>query len=474
MTRRWSHSRSQAQEASTAGSPVTALRVTHPVRARAVGAVWLSGVVAAGLLLPTHGLLGQSGGPRGAALNAVQNAENSSAGRENRAAAVADDADAALEQSTQPVPGGQSGSPEPARSTPARGYNSLKFTVSDGGGSSAPVGNRPDVYQIQNGDTLWMLSGQFWGDPYFWPTLWSYNPYISNAHLIYPGNNLRFTPGSYVRPPGMAIDDGRANPGSGETIETAGGGTSVANASDGICRPSVPFVEQVGSLTVHPSGFLREQGFAPLGKIVKAPDSKSLLTERDLVYVQFNRMSDVQCGDIYTIYHPLLKKVAHPIFKGRNVGSLYRTLGELEIVDVNDFAATARVRKALEEIGRGDLVTEKLQIEKTVTIRRSAKEVDGYIVESMNYEQSVLGINDVIYIDRGEQDNVAAGDTFYIVRQGDGIEGAWRNGAKDITMPYQIVGRIVVLEPGEYVSQAVITEASGVIEVGDHITTQVD
>lgn len=471
MTRRWSHARSQADGMTTEASSAPGMfRSTEPGSRR----TWIAGVLAMGMLMPMPALLGQSGGPKGAATNAVQTAESAASAREAQAGAVADDPDAALEQNTQPIPGGGASNAgrDQTRLALPRASRSLNYTVSEGGGP-APVGDRPDVYQIQNGDTLWMLSGQFWGDPWFWPTLWSYNPYIGNAHLIYPGNNLRFTPGSYVRPPGMALDDGRPQS-NGEVVVTSTGSASMASATDGVCRPEVPFLEQVGKLSVHTNGFLREQGFAPLGKIVKAPESKSLLTERDLVYVQFNRMSDVQCGDVYTIYRPLLKNVAHPIFRGRNVGSLYRTLGEIEIVDVNDFAATARIRRAFEEIERGALVTEKIENEKTVTIHSVGKELDGYIVESMNYEQTTLGINDVIYIDRGEQDNVAAGDTFYIIRQGDGIEGSWRSGAKDITMPYQIVGRVVVLEPGEYVSQAVITEASGVIEVGDHITTHVD
>lgn len=435
--------------------------------------VWMGMVLAGALGVQDSSVLGQEGGAMRSAQTGAANASAAASASEARAAAVGDDPDAALEQGIEPIPSEQRAAPARARQTRKSDFDGSGGTFSLGADVGSTPGNRPDAYTIQNGDTLWSISGQFWGDSFFWPSLWSYNPYIGNAHLIYPGNTLRFTPGSYVRPPGMDFgQEGAAEP--GEVVETTGTEMVVANVTDTSCGPEIPFLERVGSFNVRSIGFLREQGFGPLGKIVKAPESKELLTERDLVYVQFNRMSDVKCGDVYTIYEASRKRVPHPVFKGRVVGSLYRILGELEITDVNDFAATARIRGAYSEIERGALVTTLVPVDHRVSIQKSSKELDGYIVETLNQEASTLGINDVIYIDRGEQDSVASGDAFYVVRQGNGVDGQWRRGAKDVTMPYHVVGRVVVVEPGEYVSQAVITEASGVIEIGDHITTQVD
>lgn len=46
------------------------------------------------------------------------------------------------------------------------------------------------AYIVQKGDTLWDLSGEFFGDPFTWPGLWEINPHIQNPHLIYPGDSL--------------------------------------------------------------------------------------------------------------------------------------------------------------------------------------------------------------------------------------------------------------------------------------------
>ncbi len=58
-----------------------------------------------------------------------------------------------------------------------------------------PVPGAPEEYVIQKGDTLWDLSQKFLNNPWYWPKIWSNNPYIENPHWIYPGNKLRIVPG---------------------------------------------------------------------------------------------------------------------------------------------------------------------------------------------------------------------------------------------------------------------------------------
>lgn len=373
---------------------------------------------------------------------------------------------------TAPVP-----TPAPARSQKATAPKS-----DDLSGMSMGAESRPDRYEVQQGDTLWSISSRFWGDPYFWPKLWSYNPYIGNAHLIYPGNSLHFNPGNYVRPPSMAVEGNEpavsvssgkdvGAPSSGEEIVQP---ETVAASSSKPCQTGVPFLERKGTVEVRTSGFLREQGFGPLGRITKAPENKLLLSTQDTVYIKFNQLSDVHCGDIYTIYEPVRNKVAHPIFHRRVVGSLYRTLGEVQIVDVNDFVATGRITLAYAEINRGALITQRVPLNKSVEIRPNSKEMEGYIVEALNKENTTLSTDSVIYIDRGQEDGVSVGDSFYVVRQGDATAGLVGHGEKDPSLPYQVIGKVVVVTPGSLVSEAVVTESIEDLEIGDRITSQVN
>lgn len=392
------------------------------------------------------------------------------------------DPDDALEASIQPVE--QGGAEPEARKAPVKAA-SVKAAVDEGslngmgGGSFILSGggtpeSRPDVYTVQRGDTLWSISSQFWGDPFFWPRLWSYNPSIGNAHQIFPSNLLRFTPGSYVRAPGMELGNAPAEEKGMSEQVVVQDAAPVAVSSVSRAGSRVPFLERTGAIKVRAAGFLKEQPILPLGKVVKAPDSKSLLAKGDLVYVQFNRQGDVKIGDVFMVYEPSKSKVLHPVFRRRNLGTLNRVMGTLEVVELTEFMATAKVVVSYSEIYRGALLTVPEKLESTVPIRPNPRELEGYIVASLNQENQTLGINDILYIDRGEQDSVSVGDTFYVTRQGDGLEGVLQPGRRDIALPYQIVGRVVVVKPGAYVSQAVITEACGVIEVGDHISSQVE
>lgn len=49
----------------------------------------------------------------------------------------------------------------------------------------------PKLYIVKKGDTLWDISGVFLNQPWLWPKLWRLNPEINNPHLIYPGDELR-------------------------------------------------------------------------------------------------------------------------------------------------------------------------------------------------------------------------------------------------------------------------------------------
>lgn len=61
------------------------------------------------------------------------------------------------------------------------------------------------TYSVKKGDTLWGISTLYFGDGNYWSKLWSVNKNITNPHLIYNGDNISFTTGSFSQPPSISI-----------------------------------------------------------------------------------------------------------------------------------------------------------------------------------------------------------------------------------------------------------------------------
>ena len=77
-----------------------------------------------------------------------------------------------------------------------------------------------DVYTIQSKDTLWDISQVLFGDPTYWPKLWSVNPSVTNPHLIMPNETLGFIYGTEAYPPALnVIKEGTGTPVVGKLVQ---------------------------------------------------------------------------------------------------------------------------------------------------------------------------------------------------------------------------------------------------------------
>lgn len=71
------------------------------------------------------------------------------------------------------------------------------------------VGKRTaDTYVVNKGDTLWDISGTLFGDPFYWPKIWSLNKdLIYNPHVIFPEMKIKFFQGNSKTAPTLATDN---------------------------------------------------------------------------------------------------------------------------------------------------------------------------------------------------------------------------------------------------------------------------
>lgn len=95
-------------------------------------------------------------------------------------------------------------------------------------------------YTIQKDDTLWDISETFFGDPYFWPKIWSVNAQIQNPHEIIPRSVVQFVPGTASEPPGMSLADKKEEE-KKEQAEAEAAKVTAAKADEGVdLMPNAP------------------------------------------------------------------------------------------------------------------------------------------------------------------------------------------------------------------------------------------
>ena len=87
-------------------------------------------------------------------------------------------------------------------------------------------------------------------------------------------------------------------------------------------------------------------------------------------------------------------------------------------------------------------------------------------------ENSTATERDIVFIDRGSNDGVKEGDSFYVVQQRDEYLQAYAK--DDRKLPPRVIGRIVVVSTESDHSTAVITDASKGIDEGAMVTQEVD
>jgi LysM domain len=343
------------------------------------------------------------------------------------------------------------------------------------------------VHVIQKGDTLWDLAKRFHGDPYLWPQIWELNQYIEDAHWIYPGDPL--VVGVQVVTPGELAD--MAEPGE----EDAGSGTAAEDEGLGLLSLDAGLrpLEALGaSSDVYCSGFIgsvdEEFGYEILGSEYEAlaPQlrgghgnpamGKGLfgaldtlrygLSTGDILYVNGGRSTGLAPGQVFTavdagerIYHPFTHEL---------VGRHYRHLGRVRILSVQEDTAIGEITgdtcapvvvgaklRPFEEVPVPLGRTGYLRPANFPTTWEALQEAPTIVYGDDGAIS--LGADHVVFIDRGEADDVVPGDLFTVYRQN-------RPG-----LPPVILGEVAVLSVQSTTSVGKILESRFPIFVGDRL-----
>ncbi|MCB9738990.1 MAG: LysM peptidoglycan-binding domain-containing protein [Deltaproteobacteria bacterium] len=326
---------------------------------------------------------------------------------------------------------------------------------------TAKSGERTHV--VQAGDTLWSIAEGYYDEPWYWPSLWSYNPQITNPHLIYPGDvvylSRRRAPMTKRKAITFAASRFARRQYTPVTLARRVGYISARDYREsGVIEGSREERAMLGTLDeVYTRFALKRCNAVEKTTVAEAAKAEEEGREADLEVAG----PCVRDGDRYVVYR-VERPIRHP-HSGKTIGYKINFVGEGEVVNTRREIVGMVLTKAHAEIGRGDLVTNLFEPLTTVSPRPNESELVGTIVD-FHHETVATGQHSYVYIDKGAAHGVKRGNRFEIVWRGDGLRGS---AVRDIKQyPDEQIGIAMVVEAYDQHSLAYLTHSVRELERG--------
>jgi hypothetical protein len=320
-----------------------------------------------------------------------------------------------------------------------------------------------DQHRVDPGDTLWDISEKYLGNPWYWPKVWSYNPAIENPHWIYPGDEIRLSPDGGDFEAAQKKDLGDVSKG---TLDRPDYGED-----DDVTVAGKIGYEGRTALRTRGDGFITAQELAESGRIASSPEEKEHLLEGDRIYLRWDDRSNLRVGERYVLYRTRAE-VRHPV-TGDEVGYLTQILGHARVVaaDPKEQFVVAVIERSYSEILRGDLVGPAgVKGARRIVQRPNAVDLSGTIVTALQDDATQWGQWDLVFVDRGRKQGVEEGNTFDVLRRGDGLDYDGYTPPREQGYPVERVGRLVVVDVKEDAAAAVVLWAIHELHPGDRVT----
>jgi hypothetical protein len=188
-----------------------------------------------------------------------------------------------------------------------------------------------------------------------------------------------------------------------------------------------------------------------------------MISTGDIVYINppADQTAGYSPGSKYTIYRTMRP------FNDRKLeaqyGTQYYLLGTLEIIKNEENYAIARVLDSFRDIHIDDQLMPYVQHSPKIPIQMSPQGLEGRIIGSEEHGV-IMGEHSVAFIDKGEADQIAAGQRYVIYYQV--AKSSDKRKADQYLAPVNI-GSLVVLRTEKNTSTVLITDSTQNISAGE-------
>lgn len=403
----------------------------------------------------------------------------------------------------------------------------IQGQISNDEWNEVATATKASSYTVVPNDWLFKISRRFFGTGFYYPKIWSLNSFITNPHFIEPGMVLSFTTGSASAPPEFKLgsftpDELNATPGSignlnptdlsnfgedarpdwiDEKNELANQGVYFQYASeetmDDLVKASQEALNREYENYSPPTnefdfiipsnydqtGFDKnsrifysfKEGFylstfistnivQDFGSITNGPDENIFFTKADHAYVQFDESINALPGDRFSVYTSG-GKVSHE--NSDRQGYKYTVVAQIKLL--------RKIRDKWEVVftevtgtpQRGDRITAYTPKIDRITKTFNSRIVEAAIIGSYQPTQTILGVGDVVYLDRGRADGVEMGNVFKVY----GFKDRLTN-RKITDQPTYKTGELTVITMTDNFATALVTASNRDFYSGDIAITR--
>lgn len=316
---------------------------------------------------------------------------------------------------------------------------------------------REYTHTVKKGDTLWDICEQYYGDSSLWPKLWEMNSFITNPHLLDPGDVITLFQEEEKEP---------------EIVEPT---------PEPVEEPEPPIMgvrlKSLGNLET--LGYYSFDEINQLGSVFASKDRKVLLEQGDIVYVIFEEGTRVSAGDLFTvgkssslIVNPYNKKEKGYIFSASGTMVIEKSTGysyrDEQLYD-KDNVYQAKILQANMQVDINDILVPHMDLPDCILPVSNEKDILGNIMA--RDDKALIHQYDIVYLNKGANDGVRAGNVFNILKEHIVIDPKpGKDGSflfKDILiLPDDILGKILILETKPETAAAIVLSSTKSISKG--------
>ncbi|CCG93534.1 MULTISPECIES: LysM peptidoglycan-binding domain-containing protein [Marinobacter] len=309
--------------------------------------------------------------------------------------------------------------------------------------------DHPERYTVVKGDTLWDISARFLNNPWYWPEIWHVNPQVANPHLIYPGDRLALV---YI--------DGKPRITKVATSDVVKLSPQVRSEAIDTPIPAIPLDAIASFLTETRIVSPEEINGAPY--VLEGEDGRIITGAGDRIYARGEKPAD-RVG----IFRRS-KEFVDPD-TGEFLGLEARSIARGNVNAENGDVLTVGITKSSEEVRIGDrlLVNEDRRLTTSFVPSSPDSEIEGKMI-SVDGGVSQIGQYDVVAINRGEREGLAAGNVLAVLKAGNMVRDPVTG--ETIELPSERAGLLMVFQAYEKMSYGLVLQATRPLSVGDKVT----